>query len=313
VAATGEFLGTFLFLLIGLGGIQAAISSDRASLAASSPNSTSDATRLNSLTSITTLTYISVSMGLSLLFSAWIFYRATGAAFNPNVSFALMLIKVISPTRFLLYATAQLVGAIAASAMLQALLPGPLHVTPSLAAGTNRAQGLFIEAFITCALVMSVLFMAVEKHRATYLAPIGIGITLFAGHLFAVAYTGAGMNTARAFGPSVVSGFENDHWIYWIGPTLGSLLAVMIYAFMKKFRYWKVNKGQDTDQPSDSPDLFVPVNFGSVPVENNTAQPMQGTGTPPTNIQKEGQSGKTEQNPPSKSLNKKTVSPQEMV
>lgn len=71
-----------------------------------------------------------------------------------------------------------------ASALLQALIPGPLAVTPSLGANTNLSQGLFIEAFITCALVLSVLFLAVEKHRATYLAPIGIGITLFAGHLF---------------------------------------------------------------------------------------------------------------------------------
>lgn len=74
-------------------------------------------------------------MGLSLLFSAWIFYRATGAAFNPsvllnspsfrtyeytltsipfhrNVSFALLLIGVISPTRFILYAFSQFLGSI---------------------------------------------------------------------------------------------------------------------------------------------------------------------------------------------------------
>ena len=31
---------------------------------------------------------------------------------------------------------------------------------------------------------------------------------------FAVPYTGAGMNTARAFGPAAVLGFPNDsHWI----------------------------------------------------------------------------------------------------
>lgn len=72
----------------------------------------------------------------------------------------------------------------AACGLLQALLPGPLAVTPALGAGTNHAQGLFIECFVTCALVLSVLFLAVEKHRATYLAPIGIGITLFAGHMF---------------------------------------------------------------------------------------------------------------------------------
>ncbi|KAI9629175.1 hypothetical protein KEM48_011021 [Puccinia striiformis f. sp. tritici PST-130] len=106
---------------------------------------------------------------------------------NSNVSLALLLIRIISPVRFVLYTTAQLLASIGksmASAVLQALLPGPLTVSTTLGAGTSPAQGLFIEGFITCGLVLSVLFLAVEKHKATFLAPIGIGITLFAGHLF---------------------------------------------------------------------------------------------------------------------------------
>ena len=33
------------------------------------------------------------------------------------------------------------------------------------------------------------------------------------------------MNTARAFGPSVIIRFDSSHWVYWLGPFLGSLLA----------------------------------------------------------------------------------------
>jgi aquaporin related protein len=58
---------------------------------------------------------------------------------------------------------------LAASGLLEILLPGPLAVTPALGADTHPAQGVFIEAFITCALILSVLFLAVEKHRATFL------------------------------------------------------------------------------------------------------------------------------------------------
>lgn len=270
IAAFGEFIGTITFLLIGLGGIQASATSNQASLQQAVTQSTTGnnsgttgSSAINTVASIEQITFISVSMGLSLLFSAWIFYRATGAAFNPNVSFALMLIGVITPTRFVLYVVAQLVGAIVASALLEGLLPGKLAVTPALGAQTSPAQGLFIECFATCGLILSVLFLAVEKHRATFLAPIGIGITLFAGHMFAVVYTGAAMNTARAFGPSVVSGFGTDHWIYWVGPTLGSLLAVLIYAIMKRFKYWKLNQGQDTDESSKSPTLFFEENIGN--------------------------------------------------
>lgn len=259
VAAFGEFVGTFTFMLLGLGGIQSAGTSNTASLARAATQGSGQpgASAINTVASIEQLTYISVSMGLSLLFSAWIFYRATGAAFNPNVSLALLLVGCISPARFFYYVIAQFLGAITASGLLVALLPGPLAVTPALGADTNAAQGVFIECFITCALVLSVLFLAVEKHRATFLAPVGIGITLFAGHLFAVVYTGAAMNTARALGPSIITGFGTDHWIYWVGPSLGAILAVSIYTIMKRCKYWRYNLEQDTDKYSKSPALFL--------------------------------------------------------
>ena len=56
-----------------------------------------------------------------------------------------MLCGVLTPHRFVMYCFVQFVGAIAASAILEALLPGPLTVTPALAAGTNTAQGVWIE------------------------------------------------------------------------------------------------------------------------------------------------------------------------
>ncbi|KAI9615173.1 hypothetical protein H4Q26_011714 [Puccinia striiformis f. sp. tritici PST-130] len=227
----------------------AAATSNRAGLPALATTST--------VPNIQHLMYISTSMGLSLLFSAWDFLRATGAAFNPNVSLALLLTGVITPTRFILYVGAQLSASLVASSILKKLLPGPMSVVPNLAVGTSIKQGLLIEAFITCALVLSVLFLAVEKHRATYLAPVGISITLFACHLFGVVYTGAAMNSARAFGPAAVTGAWKDHWVYWVGPTIGSLLAVIIYVFMKRFEYWRSNEGQDTDVFSASPELFI--------------------------------------------------------
>lgn len=261
IAAFGELVGTFIFMFVGLGGIQAAATSNTAALAYAASQVASakskGASTINPVASVEQLMYISVSMGLSLLFTAWIFYRATGAAFNPNVSFALLLIGAIKPGRFLFYILAQFTGSIAASSLLAALLPGSLAVTPSLGANASPIQGMFIECVITCALILSVLFMAVEKHRATFLAPLGIGLTLFAGHLFAVVYTGAAMNTARVVGPSFVTGFGNDHWIYWVGPSLGSISAVIIYMIMKRFQYWKSNSQQDTDRFSKSPALFL--------------------------------------------------------
>lgn len=83
-----------------------------------------------------------------------------------------------------------------------------------LAPGINPAQGVFIEAFITACLCLSVLMLAVEKHIATPFAPVGIGLTVFVCHLFAIYFTGAGMNTARSFGPAVVTGFpDGTQWV----------------------------------------------------------------------------------------------------
>lgn len=69
------------------------------------------------------------------------------------------------------------------------LTPGPLASRCALAPGVSRVQGVFIEAFITAALVMAVLFVAVEKHTSSELAPVAIGLVLFAGHLFGVVFT----------------------------------------------------------------------------------------------------------------------------
>ncbi|CAE6506685.1 unnamed protein product [Rhizoctonia solani] len=237
-AAALEFMGTVLFLLLGLGGIQAAAFSRQTSVATAS---------------LEQLLYISVSMGLSLLVSVWLFYRVTGGIFNPAVSTALLLTGVIGPVRWALYCIAQLVGGIVASALLLALLPGELVVAPKLAEGINSAQGVFIEAFLTSALVLAVLMLAAEKHRSTPFAPIGIGLTLFAGHLWGVVYTGAAMNTARAFGPSVVSKFDKYHWVYWLGPFIGSLMGTLFYSFLKHIKYWKLNPDQDTADHKMSP------------------------------------------------------------
>ncbi|KAG8998806.1 hypothetical protein FRB94_006654 [Tulasnella sp. JGI-2019a] len=197
--------------------------------------------------------YISASMGLSLLIAVWLFYRVTGGVFNPAVSTALLLIGAIGPIRWALYCAAQLAGGIAAAAVIQALLPGPLASNTTPGGMTSDAQAVFIEMFITSALVLAVLMLAAEKHRSTPFAPIGVGLTLFACHLFAVVFTGASMNTARSFGPAVVSGFHKSHWIYWVGPFLGSLLATFFYAVLKHIKYWDINPGQDTHDSTQSP------------------------------------------------------------
>lgn len=101
--------------------------------------------------------------------------------------------------------------------------------------------------FLTSQLVLTVYFLAVEKHRATFLAPIGIGISVFIAHICGTNYTGTSINPARSFGPAVITGFAGYHWIYWLGPLLGSLLSFVVYSLFKWLEYWTANPGQDAD------------------------------------------------------------------
>jgi aquaporin related protein len=107
-------------------------------------------------------------------------------------------------------------------------------------------QGLFIEMFLSAELVFTIFMLAAEKHKGTFIAPIGIGLSLFVAELMGVYFTGGSVNPARSFGPSVVTHqFHSYHWIYWVGPILGSLLASGFYLFIKMLEYETANPGQD--------------------------------------------------------------------
>jgi aquaporin related protein len=54
----------------------------------------------------------------------------------------------------------------------------------SLQPGTTPAQGVFIEMFITCALVVAVLMLAAEKHQATAFAPVDLNFFPLGPHVF---------------------------------------------------------------------------------------------------------------------------------
>lgn len=89
--------------------------------------------------------------------------------------------------------------------------------------------------------------LAVEKHKGTFLAPVGIGLSLFIAELAGVYYTGGSLNPARSFGPAVATSFPHEHWIYWVGPALGAIVASGFYWFIKAVEYQTANPGQDFD------------------------------------------------------------------
>ncbi|KAI0199328.1 aquaporin-like protein [Astrocystis sublimbata] len=238
VAAIGEFVGTFMFLLFAFGGTHvvntAPAEGQPDDLSANSPR----------------LMFISLSFGLSLIVNASVFYRITGGLFNPAVAIGFMSIGAVGPVRGAIIIVSQLLGSTAAAGLLLALLPGSLNVTTELGGDASVVQGLFIEVVLTAQLVFTILMLAVEKHRGTYMAPLGIGLSLFITQLMGVYYTGGSVNPARSFGPAVATkSFPTYHWIYFVGPILGALIASAFYKSIKILDYETVNPGQDDKGP----------------------------------------------------------------
>lgn len=158
------------------------------------------------------------------------------------------LVGTVGLIKAVLLIIAQLLGAIIAAAVVAGLFPGPLAVNTVLSRDTSVVRGLFIEMFLTFMLLVTIFMLAAEKHRATFLAPLVIGLALFIAELAGVYFTGGSLNPARSFGPAVITGeWHGHHWIYWVGPLLGALLAVGFYKLMKALDYSTASQGVDSD------------------------------------------------------------------
>lgn len=73
IAAGAEFIGTFMFLFFAFGGTQV------------SHTMTSDAPAAGQSPDSSTLLYIALSFGFSLMVNVWVFFRVSGGLFNPAV------------------------------------------------------------------------------------------------------------------------------------------------------------------------------------------------------------------------------------
>ena len=174
VAVCGEFVGTFLFLFFAFSGTQLANTQDANSVLSPTLVQSSDTARL---------LYISLCFGFSLAVNAWAFFRISGGLFNPAVTLGMCLVGALPYVRGILLFVAQMLGAVAAALVVSPLFPGTLNVQTSLAQGTTVTQGLFIEMFLTAQLVFTIFMLAAEKHKATFIAPVGSALALFVAEL----------------------------------------------------------------------------------------------------------------------------------
>src|SRR5438874_3132006 len=209
-----EFIGTFALIFIGVGVIA----------------------NHSNLTGNAGLLAVALAHGFTIAVMVSATGGISGGHLNPAVTLGVWVGRKIDGRGAVAYWISQLAGAVAAAAIVGALLQGPdmsgkelvFKGTPALGKGATGLQSIGIEAVLTFFLVFVVYGSAVDV-RAPKIGGLAIGLTIALDILFGGPFTGAAMNPARVFGPALIGGQWDHHYVYWIGPLLGGALAGLVY------------------------------------------------------------------------------------
>jgi MIP family channel proteins len=209
-----EFVGTALFVFMGVGSVVANAASG------------------NALGAVGT----ALVHGVALAIIVTVALPISGGHINPAVSFALWLARVIDARRLGLYVVAQLLGAVVGTLLVKAFFPaGAARVTslgtPQLSGTLGIGEGIGLEALLTFFLASAVFGTCVTP-LATKLGGWAIGLSVLVCALVGGGLTGAAMNPARAFGPALISSDWHAQMVYWVGPLLGASLAAALWRWV---------------------------------------------------------------------------------
>lgn len=218
-----EFFGTFWLVLGGCGS---------AVLAAAFPNVGIG------------LHGVSLAFGLTVLTMAFAIGHISGCHLNPAVSIGLWAGGRFPASKLLPYIAAQVLGGIAAGAVLYVIASGApgFDVTKGFASngyGAHSPGGYSLTAALVCEVVMTLFFLVVilgatDKRAPAGFAPIAIGLALTLIHLISIPVTNTSVNPARSTGVAVFVGdwAVGQLWLFWLAPIAGALLGAAVYRFI---------------------------------------------------------------------------------
>lgn len=213
-ALVAEFLGTFILCFIGI----SAILSSTAAVGGGGG-----------------LVAIALAHGIALAVAVHIFGGISGAHINPAVTAGMLVTGRISAAMGGMYVVAQLLGGVVGAAAARTIFPieainaATLGI-PLPAPWAPTSTILLTEFILTFLLVIAVFGTAVdERGKAVKIGGFGIGLMVAVDILAGGPVTGASMNPARSFGPALVAGFWNFHWMYWVAPVAGGCAAALLY------------------------------------------------------------------------------------
>jgi aquaporin NIP len=150
----------------------------------------------------------------------------SGAHLNPAVTLGFLAARRLPIQMVLPYIASQLLGALAASALLRGLFLQHPTLGITLPAG-SAAQSLILEIVLTAILMFVILNVSTGAKERGITAGIAVGSVIALEALFAGPICGASMNPARSLAPAIMSQNLSGLWIYLVAPVARSLLAVI--------------------------------------------------------------------------------------
>ena len=188
---------------------------------------------------------VAFAFGLTVLTMAYAIGHISGCHLNPAVTLGLWAGNRFDAGEILPYWLAQVVGAVAAAALLAFIASG----APGYDVAVNGlAQNGFgsgspgqyslaacfaTEVVLTAAFLMIILGSTDARAPAGF-APIAIGLGLTLIHLISIPVTNTSVNPARSTGPALLVGGMalQQLWLFWVAPLAGGVIGGLGYRIL---------------------------------------------------------------------------------
>ncbi len=175
---------------------------------------------------------VAISFGLVIMAMIYAVGHISGAHLNGAVTLAFALTRHFPWPRALGYWGAQLVGAVAAAALLRASLGNIAHVGATLPSG-SQMQSFLWEVVMSAFLMSVIMAVATDTRAVGEAAAIAVGGMVGLDAMFGGPISGASMNPMRSAGPAFVSGDLHSLWIYLVAPAVGASAGAFVYQFIR--------------------------------------------------------------------------------
>jgi aquaporin Z len=178
---------------------------------------------------------VALAFGLTVLTMAYAIGHISGCHLNPAVTVGLAAGGRFPTGQIVPYVVAQVVGAVAAAAVLYIVASGApdFDLAKGFAANgyAEHSPGHYslLSALVT-EVLMTMMFLFIimgstHGRAPAGFAPLAIGLGLTLIHLVSIPVTNTSVNPARSTGPALfVGGWAlTQLWLFWIAPLIGAL------------------------------------------------------------------------------------------